>query len=246
VNARLEGRVALVTGSTSGIGAATARLLAAEGARVAINSRSSVSAGEALAAEIGGLYLQADVSDPGAARGLVAGVSREHGRLDILVNSAATTRLIPHADLDAATPEVWTEILATNVIAPFVLVTAAAPLLRQAPGSGVVVNIGSLAGIRPAGSSVPYAASKAALHHQTRLLAAALGPAIRVNAVAPGLVDTPWTSDWHDFRATVEAASPMRRLVRPEDVAHVVLSQVTSEPVTGEVWVVDSGFGMVR
>jgi len=243
---RLAGRVALVTGSSSGIGAAIARALAAEGAHVVVNSRSSTTAGEAVASEIGGTYRQADVADPEAARALVAAVAGEQGRLDILVNNAGTTRLIPHADLDAATPEIWAEIYATNVIAPFVLTTAAAPHLRAAPAGGVIVNIGSLAGVRPTGSSIPYAASKAALHHQTHLLAAVLGPEIRVNAVAPGLVDTPWTADWDDIKAGIAAITPMRRVATPEDVAELVLTQVASTLVTGEVWVVDSGLQLIR
>jgi NAD(P)-dependent dehydrogenase (short-subunit alcohol dehydrogenase family) len=243
---RLDGKVALVTGSTSGIGAAIARSLAAEGAHVVVNSRTSVAAGEALAAEIGGSYRQADVGRPDLARNLVVDIVAEHGRLDILVNNAGTTRVIAHADLEAATPEIWAEIYNVNVIAPFVLTTAAAPHLRAAPDGGVVVNIGSVAGIRAAGSSIPYAASKAALHHQTRLLAAVLGPDIRVNAVAPGLVDTPWTADWHELRAGVTAGTPMRRIAKPADVAELVLAQVTSALVTGEVWVVDSGLQLVR
>jgi NAD(P)-dependent dehydrogenase (short-subunit alcohol dehydrogenase family) len=246
VTARLESRVALVTGSTMGIGAAVANALAREGATVVVNSRSSVAPGESLAKEIGGVYHQADVADPDAARALVEFAVEEYGRLDILVNNAATTRLIPHADLQAATPEIWTEILATNVIAPFVLTTAAVPHLRIAPAGGVIVNIGSLAGIRQAGSSIPYAASKAALHHQTELLAAVLGPEIRVNAVAPGLVDTPWTADWHEARAAVPKMVPMRRIASPDDIAEVVLAQVTSSLVTGEIWVVDSGMRLVR
>jgi NAD(P)-dependent dehydrogenase (short-subunit alcohol dehydrogenase family) len=108
------------------------------------------------------------------------------------------------------------------------------------------VNIGSLAGVRQTGSSIPYAASKAALHHQTRLLAAALGPEVRVNAVAPGLVDTPWTADWHEVRAGVTAISPMKRPATPGDVAHLVLAQVSSTLVTGEIWVVDSGLKLVH
>ena len=243
---RLEGRVALVTGSASGIGAAVARSLAAEGAQVEVNSRSSVEAGEAVAAEVGGRYRRADVSDPDQARQLVAAVVAERGRLDILVNNAGTTRVIPHSDLEAATPEIWAEIYATNVIAPFVLTTAAVPHLRQAPGGGVVINVGSLAGVRPTGSSIPYASSKAALHHQTRLLASALGPEVRVNAVAPGLVDTPWTADWHAIRRAVQASAPMRRSASPEDVAEVIMAQVTSTLVTGEVWVVDGGTGLVH
>ncbi len=242
----LDSKVALVTGSSSGIGAATARSLAGAGAHVIVNSRASVVGGEAVAAEIGGTYRQADVATPETARALVSAIVAEHGRLDILVNNAGTTRVIPHADLEAATPEIWAEIYAVNVIAPFVLTSAAAPHLRNAPGGGAVVNIGSLAGIRATGSSIPYAASKAALHHQTRLLAAVLGPEIRVNAVAPGLVDTPWTADWHAARAVVQSTTPMHRVARPDDVAHLVLAQVASTLVTGEVWVVDSGLQLVR
>jgi NAD(P)-dependent dehydrogenase (short-subunit alcohol dehydrogenase family) len=242
----LGGRVALVTGSSSGIGAAVARSLAHQGAKVVVNSRSSVAAGEAVAAEIGGVYRQADVSDPEAARALVVSIADEFGRMDVLINNAGTTRLIPHGDLEAATPEIWAQIYATNVIAPFVLTAAAAPYLRAAPDGGVIVNVGSLAGIRPTGSSIPYACSKASLHHQTRLLAAVLGPEIRVNAVAPGLVDTPWTADWHDAKVGVRAITPLRRVPTPEDVAPVVMAQVTSSLVTGEVWVVDSGLHLVR
>jgi len=246
VSERLEGRVALVTGSSSGIGAEVARVLAAEGAKVVVNSKSSVEAGEAVARDIGGVYRQADVSDPEAARYLIGSIAAEFGRFDILVNNAGTTRVIPHADLEAATPEIWAHIYATNVIAPFVLTTAARPHLAAAPAGGVVINIGSLAGVRPTGSSIPYAASKAALHHQTRLLAAVLGPEIRVNAVAPGLVETPWTADWHDVHAGIAAIVPMRRVAKPADVAHLVLAQVTSTLVTGEVWVVDSGLQVIR
>lgn len=220
--------------------------MAREGARVVVNSRSSVAAGQAVADEIGGLYRQADVGEPEQARRLVADVIADGGRLDILVNNAGTTRVIPHADLEAATPEIWAELYALNVIAPFVLTTAAVPHLKEAPGGGAVVNVGSLAGIRQTGSSIPYASSKAALHHQTRLLAAVLAPEIRVNAVAPGLVDTPWTADWHQVREAVTAAAPMRRPATPADVAHLVLAQVTSELVAGEVWVVDSGMGLIH
>jgi NAD(P)-dependent dehydrogenase (short-subunit alcohol dehydrogenase family) len=242
----LRDRVALVTGSSSGIGAAVARAFAAAGAHVVVNSHSSVEAGRAVAAEIGGTYRQADVADPAAARDLVAAAAGERGRLDILVNNAGTTRLIPHADLESATPEIWAEIYAANVIAPFVLTTAAVPHLRVAPNGGVVINIGSVAGIRQTGSSIPYAASKAALHHQTRLLAAVLGPEIRVNAVAPGLVDTPWTADWEGAREVITAMTPLHQVAVPEDIVGPVLAQVTSTLVTGEVWVVDSGLHVVR
>jgi NAD(P)-dependent dehydrogenase (short-subunit alcohol dehydrogenase family) len=242
----LQGRVALVTGSSSGIGAAVARSLAADGVTVVVNSRSSVDSGKAVAGEVGGTYLQADVSDPSAARGLVEAVLAAYGRLDILVNNAGTTRFIAHDDLKTATPEIWMEIFATNVVGPWVLTSEAVPALRDAPGGGVVVNVGSVAGIRPGGSSIPYAASKAALHHQTRLLAAVLGPQVRLNVVAPGLVDTPWIVGWEGVEDAVREISPMKRVATPEDVAHVVKAQITSAMVTGEVWVVDGGQQLVR
>jgi NAD(P)-dependent dehydrogenase (short-subunit alcohol dehydrogenase family) len=242
----LEGRVALITGSSTGIGAAAARALAGAGARVVVNSRRSVSEGETVAREVGGVYLQADVSDPGACRSLVSEVVSRLGRLDVLVNNAGTTRLIPHADLESATPEIWAEIYATNVIAPFVLTTAAVPHLRVSPGGGVVVNIGSLAGERQTGSSIPYAASKAALHHQTRLLAAVLAPAVRVNAVAPGLVDTPWTADWGGAKEFWRSMAPMGEVLTPDAVASVVLAQAMAKLVTGEVWVVDAGMHLTH
>jgi NAD(P)-dependent dehydrogenase (short-subunit alcohol dehydrogenase family) len=236
-------RVALVTGSSSGIGAQVARRLAAEGLHVVVNSRSSVAEGEAVAAEVGGSYLQADVSDEAQARGLVERVLAEQGRLDVLVNNAGTTEVIPHGDLAAATPQVWRRLYDVNVIAPFVLVTAAEAALREA--HGCVVNVSSLAGERPLGSSIPYAASKAALSHTTRLLAKALGPDVRVNAVAPGLVDTPWTADWDEVRAAVTQGAPLRRSATPDDVAEVVLGLVRAAYVTGEVVVVDGGLNLI-
>ena len=233
-------QVALVTGSSSGIGAQVARRLAADGCAVVVHSRSSVTAGQAVAAEIGGAYFQADLGDEGAARGLVEGVLARHGRLDVLVNNAGTTQVIAHPDLAAATPEIWRQLYDLNVIAPFVLVTAAEQALREA--QGCVVNVSSLAGVRPTGSSIPYAASKAALNHTTRLLAKALGPAVRVNAVAPGLVDTPWTQDWDEVRSLVQSMAPLRRSATPDDV---VLGLIRSTYVTGEVVVVDGGLGLV-
>jgi len=236
-------RVALVTGSSSGIGAEVARRLAAEGMHVVVNSRASVAAGRAVAAEIGGTYVQADVGDPLSAQALVDQVVDAHGRMDVLVNNAGTTRVIPHDQLAAATPEVWRELYEVNCIAPFVLVTAAERALRAA-APGCVVNVSSLAGVRPVGSSIPYAASKAALNHTTRLLARVLGPQVRVNAVAPGLVDTPWTEDWDDVRAFVQQKAPLRRSATPADVAEVVLGLVRADYVTGEVVVVDGGLGL--
>lgn len=237
----LAERVALVTGSTSGIGLEVARALGHAGMRVVLNSRCSVDAGRAAAAELPeGWYVQADIVDPAQARDLVERAAERWGRLDALVNNAGTTVRIPHADLDAVTDEVWHRILDTNVIGTWNVTRAAVPALRDSP-DGSVVMVGSVAGVRPSGSSIPYAASKAAVHHMTRLLAASLGPDVRVNAVAPGLVDTPWTADWHDAHEAVRKHAPLGRVGAPADVAQAVLGLVRSSYVTGEIILVDGG-----
>jgi len=238
--------VSLVTGSTSGIGEQVARRLVADGMRVVLNSVRSADAGEALVAELGddvAHYVQADVAADGEAARLVAAAVERFGRLDVLVNNAGTTVRIPHHDLEAATPEIFRRLYDVNVVSAWQMTVAAMPHLR-ATGQGCVVNVSSLAGVRPTGSSIPYAVSKAALNHLTVLLANVTGPEVRVNAVAPGLVDTPWTEDWDDIRAAVSAMSPMKRSALPDDVAEVVLGLIRSDYVTGQVVVVDGGLGL--
>jgi ketoreductase RED2 len=239
------GPVALVTGSTSGIGEAVARRLVAQGTKVVLNSVSSVDAGRALVAELGdgAHYVQADIAVDDDVTRLVAETVAHFGRLDILVNNAGTTVRIPHHDIESATPEVFRRLYDVNVVGTWALTVAAMPHLR-AGGAGCVVNVSSLAGVRPTGSSIPYAASKAALNHVTRLLANVVGPEVRVNAVAPGLVDTPWTQDWDDVRAAVHAMSPLKRSAQPDDVAEVVLALIASTYVTGQIWVIDGGLSL--
>ncbi len=241
---QIAGKRVLVTGSSSGIGEAVARAFAAEGARVAVNSSKSVEAGEALAAQLdGGLYVQGDVSDPEQARGIVERTLSAFGGLDVLVNNAGTTVRIDHADFDSVTPEVWRRILDVNVVGSWMVTQAAIPALR-ASGDGCIVNMGSVAGLRPAGSSIPYAASEAALHHLTLLLANVLGPTVRVNAVAPGLIDTPWTADWNDLREGVRAMAPLQRSGVPDEVAQICLGLVRSDYVTGQVVACDGGISL--
>jgi len=241
----LAGQVAIVTGSSSGIGAATATRLAAEGAAVVVNSSSSVEAGERVAASLpNAVYVQASVADEVACRRLVASTIERFGRLDILVNNAGTTTVIAHADLDAVTDEIFHRILDTNLLGTWYLTRAALPHLKQS-SAGVVVNVTSMAGLRPTGSSIPYAVSKAALNHLTRLLAKVSGP-VRINAVAPGLVRTPWTSDWGPFHTAVAEEAPLARSATAEDIADAIYGVIISRYMTGEIVLVDGGLSLVR
>ena len=244
----MSDRVALVTGSTSGIGAATARRLARDGYKVALHSRRSADVGQCMADELpGASYHQADLADEQAIRDLIAAVLKRHGRLDVLVNNAGEAIRIPHADLKAATSAVWRRMLDVNLIAPFVLVTEAEAALRKSAEGGrpaCIVNIGTHAGTRPKGASIPYATAKAGLHHVTRLLALALGPAIRVNCVAPGLVETPMAGNWPEATELWNTRSPMRRPAKPEDIADLVAALVANDYVTGEIVIADGGLNL--
>lgn len=167
-----------------------------------------------------------------------------YGRLDILVNNAGRTRFIPLDDLDAADADAWREIFEVNVIGTWQMITAATPHLRES-GAASIVNISSVSATRALGSSVPYAVSKAAVNHMTRLLASQLGPAIRVNAVAPGLIDTPWYDGaeevWESSREWITANTPLRRVGTPQDVAEAALYLVNAAYTTGDVLTVDGG-----
>jgi ketoreductase RED2 len=238
-------KVVLVTGSSSGIGEEIARQFAAHGAYVIVNSARSADAGRALAAELpNASYIQADIADEASARALVSDAVGLHGRLDVLVNNAGITEVIDHRDLQAATLDVWRRIFDVNVFGTWSVTTAAIDALRATSGS--VVNVSSVAGLRPTGSSIPYAASKAALNHMTVLLAKVVGPEVRVNAVAPGLVETPWWSvGFDDIDALVSAITPLRRSGQPADVAEIVLALAASSYVTGQVVAIDGGLTIV-
>jgi ketoreductase RED2 len=241
----LEGRVAIVTGSSSGIGEAIARRLADLGVKVVVNSASSVEAGTAIAESLPteALYVQADISDQAQGQELIARTVDRFGRLDILINNAGWTTRIPHGDLDALSDDIFRKTFDVNVFGTWWLTKAAMPHLRKSP-DGSVVTITSIAGFRPIGSSIAYAMSKAALNHMTLLLAKACGP-VRVNAVAPGLVATPWTSQWEDQHASVAANSPLHRAATPEDCAEAVIGLIRNSYITGHVMVVDGGTSLV-
>jgi ketoreductase RED2 len=241
----LTGRVALVTGSSSGIGEAIARRLSALGATVVVNSATSVEAGQAVADSLAGdaLYVQADISDREQARGLVDTTVARFGRLDVLVNNAGWTTLVPHQDLDDLTDEIFLRTFEVNVFGTWWLTKAAIPHLREAEDPNIVM-ITSLAGVRPIGSSMAYAMSKAALNHLTLLLAKSYSP-IRVNAIAPGLVETPWTGDWGPMHEVVAAMAPVHRSATPEDCVEATLGALRTKYMTGQILLVDGGFGLV-
>ncbi|MGO1174445.1 3-oxoacyl-[acyl-carrier protein] reductase [Actinomycetales bacterium JB111] len=240
-------RAALVVGGTSGIGRAVAHSLSGRGWRVAISGSRPAELGEAIAQEMpGARYIRADLGSPSAAHDVVGTAADVLGRLDTVVYTAGATQRIPHGDIDAVTDDVWERILGMNVIAPWRLVQAAAPHLRQSPAGSITLT-GALAGVDVGGSSIPYAVSKAAMHHMVKLLGAVLGPEIRINAVAPGLIETSWTSGdgWEDLIAAWRERAPLRRTGRPEDVADLITGLIGAEYTTGQTVVVDGGFSLV-
>lgn len=242
--AELSGRTALVTGSSSGIGEAIARRLGSLGAEVVVNSATSVDAGTRIAGEISGAtYVQADISDPDGVARLVDECRSRWDRLDILVNNAGWTTLVPHHDLDALTDEIFRRTMDVNVHGTWMLTKALVPLLRRSD-DGNVVTITSIAGVRPVGSSIAYAMSKAALNHMTLLLAKSCAP-VRFNAVAPGLIETPWTADWQNQHDGVRAVAPLRRSGTPDDCVEAVLGLVRSRYATGQILLADGGLSLV-
>ena len=202
-----------------------------------------------MARELGwATYVQADLAEDADRIRLVQEAVAHWGRLDVVVNNAGISRVVPHADMAAATPDIWREQYEVNVIAPFRIVAEAEAALRaSAAANGVpacVINVSSHAGVRPKGASIPYAATKAALNHVTRLLAVSLAPDIRVNAVAPGLVDTPLTADWTQAQQLWRERAPMRRAASPEDIAQAASMLIESHYLTGEILLSDGGLNL--
>ena len=241
----LSGCVAIVTGSSSGIGEATAQRLSALGASVVVNSASSVEAGQKVAKSLPGesLYVQADIADKAQGQKLIDETIARFGKLDLLVNNAGWTTVVPHNDVDALTDEIFMKTFNVNVFGTWWLTKAALPHLRKSD-DGHVINITSIAGVRPVGSSIAYSMTKAALNQMTQLLAKSHGP-VRFNAVAPGLVETPWTQDWDAQHAFMKQMAPLRRSATSDDCAEAVLALVRNKYATGHVFVVDGGFTQV-
>ena len=247
--ADLSGTTALITGAASGIGLATTEAFARCGAKVALNHLPDDARGPAQVERLRGLGFDViaapgDVSRPDSAHTMVDGALAALGRLDCLINNAGmpgTREPIPPSELDRMTEEFWGALLSTNLLGPFRCARAAAGALRQTRGA--IVNTASIAGVSSMGSSIAYGASKAGLVNLTRSLARGLAPEVRVNAVAPGYVDTEWTRSWpaERNREAIER-TPLKRPCKPEDIAEVILFlAVGTAMVTGQTLVVDGG-----
>lgn len=248
----LEGGVAIVTGSSSGVGAATARQLAEKGCHVVINyahnedgARETQRACEALGVET--LVMQADVAVDADCRRMVAEADGRWGRVDALVNNAGTTKFCNHADLDGLSAEDFQHIYGVNTVGAYQMVRAVAPVMRRG-GRGSIVNVASIAGVMGVGSSIAYAASKGAMITLGLSLARVLGPEIRLNTVCPGFIQGDWleqgmgAENYARTKAFLEDNTPLKLTSTPDTVAEVIVYFLTgADTVTGETLLLDGG-----
>ena len=239
-------KVALITGGSSGMGEATAKELAKRGWHVAIMFSKNRAEADRVAGDINGLALQGDVAQDADCRRVAKAVLDKWGRIDALVNSAGTTKFVAHADLDGLSAEDILGIFRINVVGPYQMIRACAGALKEA--RGCVVNISSVASLLGTGSSIAYAASKAALDTMTFSLARALGPEVRLNIVAPGYVRTPWQVAAHgadgaaDLERRFAERAPLKAAAEPQDVADAIAWLIErARRVTGEIIYVDGG-----
>lgn len=243
----LKGKVVLITGGATGLGREISRQFAAAGSNLAIVYSRSQADAEDAQAELGRLGVKVtthrcDVGVTNDLEALVPEVVSAQGRIDVVVNCAGTTFFIPITDLESMTEEKWDRIMAVNVKGPFLLARIVGPLMKK-QGAGRIVNITSVAGLRPSGSSLAYAVSKAAENHLTRLLAVALGPEVLVNAVAPGAMDTRWWTGRRTPEDRERSAQnlPIKMIPPLSDIAEAVILCARNDAMTGQTMVVDGG-----
>jgi 3-oxoacyl-[acyl-carrier protein] reductase len=244
----LRGAVAMVTGGNGGLGQRICHALAREGVHVAVVYAQSRDQAEGVAGElalrhqVNAAAFACDVTDGSAVERVVGEATARLGRLDILVNDAAYNKAIPFPDLDGLTMEVWDKIIAVNLTGPMRLIKAAAPVMK-AQGKGRIVNIASVSGVGPTGSSIAYAVSKAGLIHLTRCMAVALAPETLVNCVAPGLLEgTRATANLRPEQIRNSAATALlKKPADKDDCADMVVTMCRTETMTGQTMVIDSG-----
>src|SRR6516164_2078131 len=244
----LRGTIVLVTGGNGGLGQRICHALAEEGAHIAVMYAQSRDQAESVASELTSRYqinaraFACDIADGAAVDRLVGEVTHAFGRLDILINDAAYNLAIPFSDLDNLTQEVWDKIMSINLTGPMRLTKAVAPVMK-AQGRGRIVNVASVAGLGPTGSSIAYAVSKAGLIHLTRCMAVALAPETLVNCVAPGLLEgTRATSNLRPEHVERSAAeSLLKKPADKDDCADMVVTMCRTDTMTGQTIAIDSG-----
>lgn len=242
----IKGKVALVTGGNGGLGSRICHALARAGCDVAVVYARSREPAEAVVAELRALGVKSealgcDVADPAAVQALVDETMRRFGRVDILINDAAYNKWIPYPDLDALTFEEWEKILSINLTGPMLCIKAVAPIMRNQGGR--IVNISSVAGLSPTGSSIPYAVSKAGLIHLTKCMAVALAPHVLVNCVAPGYIEgTRATSNLDPaYQQRSRESSLLKRAADKDDIAAQVVELCRTDSITGQTLAIDAG-----
>ncbi|MCY4183308.1 MAG: SDR family oxidoreductase [Gammaproteobacteria bacterium] len=254
----LQGKTAIVTGSSSGVGAATVKLLASLGCDVLVNYHANRDGGEAVAeacraAGVDALVFGGSVAEDESCRAMAAAAAERWGRLDILVNNAGTTKFVAHDNLDGLDAADFQRIYGVNVIGVYQMTRAARPFLQAGEEGGNIVNVASTAGIIGIGSSIAYAASKGALVTMGLSLARALGPKIRVNTVCPGFIQGDWLREGMGEAAYGKMLegqlrnTPLRQTATPESVAEAILQFITGSPaITGQHLIIDGGLHLTR
>ena len=244
----LENKVAVVTGGNGGLGQRICHALAAEGVHIAVLYARSADDARTVANSLRQSHgveadaIACDVTDPKSVQAMVDEVVKRFGRLDILINDAAFNKAIPFQNIDDLTPEIWAKIIDVNLTGPMHTIKAVAPIMKR-QGEGRIVNISSIAGLTPSGSSIAYAVSKAGLNHLTRCMAVALAPEVLVNCVAPGLLEgTRATANLLPSQISSAASgSLLKKAADKDDCADQVVTMCRTNTMTGQTIVIDSG-----
>ncbi|MDF1685106.1 MAG: SDR family NAD(P)-dependent oxidoreductase [Legionellaceae bacterium] len=242
----IANKVAIITGSTSGIGKAIACMLSHYGVKVVLNSVSSVESGNKLKESLpDAIYIQGDIGQEEDCKSLVAKTIQHFGQLDILVNNAGKSLRTGDNPFDISN-KVFSETLDINVVGTWCLCREALPYFKQS-GDGNIVNLSSSAGLNPASASsgIPYAVSKAAIAHLTKLIAKYAGPEVRANTIAPGLIITPRTENFDEAISKFQNRTPLKRTGVPNDIAELVLAILRSGYINGETISIDGGFSVL-
>ena len=243
----LKGTVAVITGGSGGLGGRICNALADEGANVVVlyntgRKQAESNVEELLNKGVDAIAITCDVTDQDSVSSAIEETLRKFGKIDILVNDAGYNKWIPFSDLDSMTHEEWTKIFDVNLTGPMFCIKAVVPTMRKR-GIGRIINISSVAGLEPTGSSIPYAVAKSALIHLTKCMAVGLGPEIQVNCIAPGFLEGTKMSDnlEPEYQQQAVDKAVLKRAADKDDVAMQVVSFCKTDSITGQTLAIDSG-----